>query len=645
MRLNTGRAADYLKQKLARGEDKDAVLWALLKKEHELGIELRRPYERMWLLSMAYIASKQYTFFNATTHQLMDLLKRPGERRVVDNQLLPKWKRQIADLIKNDPEMSVVPNTTEEEDLQAAKIGDKVLKFWWRNGHMKRTIRLLAVWLYTTGNVFVEDMWDTSIGPHQMNKDTGVLEYEGDVRCVLWSPFEVVVPAMGLFNGEMDDLPWVETYTWKTLSWMEDFFGVGKVKDVKPETRPANDTTLNTLFGGTSSKDSELTRGAMLHEFKIKPCPEFKKGMHAYGANGIILLREDYPYKEYPIEHFKDIELAGNFWGASTTEHAIQLQNRWNRTHNSIDTFNEVMGKGKWLAPKNSSLEVEPNDQHGEIVSYNPVLGHKPEHVTVKSLPGTYELVLGSTRASLENLYSQHEVSRGTNKSDIRSGDMLEILREQDAHGNIPSHMVFEEALERLARRVLRRIQQGYTNTRTVKIKGKDSQWEVMAFKGADLRDNTDVSVRRQSSLPDSRRAREAQIMEKFTQGLYGDPRDPTVRREVMNMLQDAIVEDVFSDTRLDETVARNENMLIYTNQVEQVRTNPYDGHVTHVKEHNRFRKSHDYQKLKYENQKLFVILEGRFEEHMQQHHAYIAEQERKMLAQQIAMKGGGKSA
>lgn len=133
--------------------------------------------------------------------------------------------------------------------------------------------------------------------------------------------------------------------------------------------------------------------------------------------------------------------------------------------------------------------------------------------------------------------------------------------------------------------------------------------------------------------------------MEKFTQGLYGDPRDPTVRREVMNMLQDAIVEDVFSDTRLDETVARNENMLIYTNQVEQVRTNPYDGHVTHVKEHNRFRKSHDYQKLKYENQKLFVILEGRFEEHMQQHHAYIAEQERKMLAQQIAMKGGGKSA
>jgi len=103
MRLNVGGAADYLRKKIAKGEDGDALVWGLLKKEHDLGIELRRPFEQMWLLSMAYISSKQYTFFNASAHQLQHLLRKPGEKRVVDNQLLPKVKRQIADLIKNDP--------------------------------------------------------------------------------------------------------------------------------------------------------------------------------------------------------------------------------------------------------------------------------------------------------------------------------------------------------------------------------------------------------------------------------------------------------------------------------------------------------------------------------------------------------------
>lgn len=640
MRLNVGKAADYLREK-KKDEGGGGQLVGLLMAEHELGIELRRPFEQMWLLNLAYLMSKQYTFFNATVHQLQHLLRKPGERRIVDNQLLPKWRRQVADLIKNDPEMSVVPNTTEEEDLQAAKIGDKVLKFWWRNGHMKRTIRQLAVWIYSTGNGFLQDVWDPAIGPYQVQPETGKLVYEGDVKCNLWSPFEVVTPAQGLFSGELNDLPWIEIYTWRTLSWMKGFFGEKAVEDVAPEIRSHEGITLATLFGGTSERGTELTKGAMLHEFMVRPCGEFPKGLHCYMAGRQVLYKEDYPFDYYPIEHFKDIEIAGSFWGAATTEHAIQLQNRWNRALNSIDTFNETMAKGKWISPKGANLEANPTNAHGEFMTYTPVMGHKPEHVSVKGLPGTYDLILMSTRTSLENLYSQHEVTRGTNKSDIRSGDMLEILREQDAHGNIPSHMVFEEALEKLASRVLKRIQRGYTTERTVKIPGKDSQWDVMAFKGADLRGNTDVSVKRQSSLPDSRAARHAQILQRFGQGLYGNPADPNVRREVMNMLDDAVMENVFADTRLDETVARNENMILLQNQASQLLVNGYDNHRLHLMEHNHFRKTHDYQTLKFNDPKLFMILEGRFEEHIQQHQEFVMEEEERMIAQQRALKGG----
>ena len=41
-------------------------------------------------------------------------------------------------------------------------------------------------------------------------------------------------------------------------------------------------------------------------------------------------------------------------------------------------------------------------------------------------------------------LFSHHEVTQGTNKSDIRSGEMVELLREQDAHGMI--HLEFSNS-------------------------------------------------------------------------------------------------------------------------------------------------------------------------------------------------------
>ena len=45
-------------------------------------------------------------------------------------------------------------------------------------------------------------------------------------------------------------------------------------------------------------------------------------------------------------------------------------------------------------------------------------------------------------------LYHQQEVTSGTNKSDIRSGEMVALLLEQDDFGNVPTHAVFEESLE-----------------------------------------------------------------------------------------------------------------------------------------------------------------------------------------------------
>jgi len=255
-------------------------------------------------------------------------------------------------------------------------------------------------------------------------------------------------------------------------------------------------------------------------------------------------------------------------------------------------------------------------------------LGHKPEYMTHKGLPQTMQWSLATTQRSLQDLFNQHEVTQGTNKSDLRSGEMARFLREQDARGAIPTHAVFEESMEAVMGRVLKRIQKGYTTERMLKVQGNEGEYEVFAFKGSDLRSNTDVSVRKDSSLPDSRVAREMQIKENYKEGLYGDPRDPKVRRRVLTMLDDADTKDIFNELRLDETYARWENQTLHKGGIDKVLINPYDNDAVHIEEHNKFRKSLEYQKLKARDYAAFMEVEALFDEHVGKHQKSLAEKE-----------------
>ena len=640
MRLNIKNR--FRRKELPEAPSKEGEIWAYVDEMINAGMEARRPFERRWIINLAFLGGHQYSFFNKSAHVLQQLRRRRGTVRNTDNILLPKWRRQISDLIKNDPIMSVVPNTNDSEDIKAAKAGDKAMKHFWRQDNMKKKLRQTAGWIFSTGNAFLDDRWDPRRGPTELNDQTGKLEYMGDVTCGVWSPFETVVPFAGLGCDELQNMPWFAKIKWRDLFWLEKNYG-SKAKGVMPQSLGDPFINIGQILGmpGQTAPDEKVP-GAMHIQFYMKPNYNFKKGLFVSCANGIIFVKDDYPFDSYHYEHFKDLDMPGIFWGKATMDEAISLQKNWNRATSSVDEFNRTMGKGKYLAPRGASLKAEPDDTHGEVIYYKPIMGYKPEQMTIKSLPPTYTLQMESTLRSLDDLFSQHEVSRGTNKSDIRSGEMVSLLREQDAHGNIPSHAVFEESLEAHMSRILKRMQSGYTKERMLRVFGREGEWEIEPFKGADLRNNTDVMVKKQSSLPDSRIAREARIMEKFGLGLYGDPADPEVRRHVMNMLDDAVVKDIYSDTRLDEAYANFENMELSQGK-QNYMINSYDDHRIHVKQHNHYRKSMDYQRIKAKDPNAFMAIDSIFEQHVSAHMQFIQKQEAEMIAKQAQLQGGQK--
>ena len=633
------KAADHLKPKKRKIKAIDSDYWPLIDEKYNLGIELRRPFEARWLLSLAFLGGMQYTTFNSTAHMLQQIKKAPSSSRIVDNILLPRWTRQVADMIRVKPSMSVVPSSTEHEDIQAAKVGDKVLKHLWRDLKMKHKNRELAGWIYATGNAFLDDRWNPKKGPITL-APSGDPVYMGDVDVGVWSPFDIVVPAYYMGNTELNAFPWLIKAKFRDLDYIKKHYPK-RGGDVVAQTRPTTITGMSLVTGGAYSFDSRIP-GSILIELYMQPNSEFKKGLFITGSNGIVLQKTDYPYDHYNLEHFKDIDLPGLFWGKSTVDAGLPLQIRWNKTNNSIDQFNQDAAKDKLLTPKGAGLEVLPDDTHGEVLMYKPVLGHKPEAMRRGSLPATYTHALETTKGSVQDLFWQHEISQGTNRSDIRSGEMVSLLREQDSFGAVPSHAVHEEAMGNVFSRVLKRVQQGYTSERMLKVTGKDNEFEVFAFKGSDLRNNTDVHVTKDVSLPDSRVERTAVIERRYEKGFYGDPTDPEVRRTVLNLLEDANTEFIYGEVKLDEIYANWENKVLLEGGIDVVLVNAYDNHAVHLKEHSKFQKTLEYQKLKVLNPKVFMMLEQKFMEHQMRHQAFLDEVRKRMIQEQATTAGKG---
>ncbi|MEM2111663.1 MAG: hypothetical protein QXX08_07280, partial [Candidatus Bathyarchaeia archaeon] len=492
-----------------------------------------------WEKILAWVAGYQYVDYNRVTRRLEYVPNKTKQRRIIVNRLKPIFRTMLGKLRATQPQLGVLPNTAEYEDIQAAKVGDLVLEALSTNVVDFNKIRKqFYCWLLLVNRACIRVFWDLTkrgiIGYERVTDDTGntmkiLITEEGDVG------MEVVSP----FNYRHDPL-YTEPDRWRWFLYGElvdrqsiaDAYGISK-EELKPEK------TLNKNFSGFVTFDNE-------NLFEFRPfTPELDEDTvikyEFWTPQSYIVIAGnkvlEYGVNEYEIIPFFTMEdnliplesYDKNLqFNDSIFKELITPQQEYNRQLSIISSAIERSAKIKVLASLNALMNKKQLFDDGSlvVVDYMSQFG-EPKQLRLDPLPPLTIPFKQELERDLENVSGVHEVSFGRlpERASHASGVLVNLLLEQDDSVLDPIIIEADRVFSKAWSFALKLVQEHYSVPRLLKLTGRDKRESIIQFKGSDLMGNTDVSVTTNLSLPKSRVLRSEWILRLAQLGLIQDPK------------------------------------------------------------------------------------------------------------------------
>ncbi len=617
-------------------EAKTLVAFVKSKLEESRSSSARVAQEGINLTNIAYLCGFDSIYFDTNARSFKPLpspsifIKR---NRVHVNRILPTIQNRLARLTKTAPRYDVRPNSSDEDDKNAARLAIQVLEQLWDQLQINRKRITLTMWLQQCGSSYFKVSWDPTLGrkhpmPVDTKKEDGSVERtytlvaEGDIRVDICSFFEVFPEALAKYWVELNYLTQAKA---RPVSYFPDQYGeMGRLvqaEDVWLNSLQyeARINSLNTTTGSAGSPAQAMKNSAIECSYYEKPSKKHPRGRHIITANGVLLKDDILPIDEIPFVKFDDIIVGGKFNGEAVITHLRPLQDQLNKGKTMRAAFLNRMLTGKIIAPRGAGLAREAfNDQSGEIVTYDPVPNaSEPKAFDMPTVPSyafNEEEVL---KSDINDTAGINEASRGQMPSSSIPAIGMQLLVEQDDTRIGVETEQHEHSYADLGRILLKFAAKHYKTDRLLKTAGNNHEYIVRNFVGSDLRDNFDVTVIRGSTLPGSKTLKRQEILNLYDRGLLGNPQEPLTRQNVMSMLEYGDDYQAWERQALRKAqVQRGIDML---KEGIKPPVSEFDDHTLWIQELDDFRISEKFQKLSPEAQ-------GYLLETMNEHVNYIQE-------------------
>lgn len=585
---------------------------------------------------LAYYAGKQWIGLSRSSKSLVPLPPEPGEVQYTANRIMPVVRTEQAKVLRNKLTQTVVPASSEDSDLRAARIGDKVTQWLEYELDLQDVDQEAVLWALVTRIGFVVPTWDTQAG-EIVGKDKKGDLYEGLPRIDVCSLFDVV---WDMSTSKWDDVRWVGVERIRSVEYVKQVFGV----DIAPEDglRMANvfDGKLSSLTAdGLTNGTQEVRDCVRLRTLWRAPSPERPKGETCIVANGQELYHdedigfgeEDTTHRQIPVFPLIHIRVPGRVIGTSVTEQLMPVQREYNTSRSQIIENKNLMSNPKWFVEANSIPGQDITREAGQVVYYTP--GANPP---IMSQPrGLGPEVANNIERCLEEfqfISGQREVSHGQTPAGVTAGVAIQLLQEQDDTQLAPTIQQYARFKRKYMSYLLKMVRFKFTEERTIKLVGKNKKTDTLTFRGSQLT-STDIRYEDISATSMTKAAKQSFVIELINAGVLNPQMDKDL---IIRMLEMGITDELYDGTEIDSNQAITENGL-WARQDMSPTTRDFYNHEVHVMQHNKFRKGDEYRELPMEMQALV-------DAHVQEHMEYIMQAMMQQQAEQAAAAPGAGS-
>lgn len=261
-----------------------------------------------------------------------------------------------------------------------------------------------------------------------------------------------------------------------------------------------------------------------------------------------------------PFVFFPQKLVPGSMFTKTVADDVAAKQIQRNQWESIIQACGMRVGSPVWLKPAGSNVR-NMSGEPGQIIEYNS-LGPgsaKPERIPGQGIPLSFIQMIERCDKDIENLAATYDVIKGARPEGVSAGIALQILQERGMSRYGPLFILWEFSWSEWARQALEIFREFATEERLLRIKGRDGQWQVEKFIGADLQGRVDVVPEAGSSMPRSSLVDRAEMEQLVAIGVLPPPRtDPELQLKFL---------ETYGRTNLTPSMAADTKNAIMENE------------------------------------------------------------------------------
>lgn len=558
--------------------------------------EERRSLEAQWQLNINFMMGNQYSYIASNGGIREDEKQYFWQEKEVFNHIAPIVETRISKICRNTPTVTVIPASTDETDIESAKMSKEILNSVANRVNLTDIEKTATTWSEICGTCFYKVLWNTNTGKMVATDETGKAIKEGDVEIEVVSPFEIFPD--NLACERIEDVKSIIHAKAVSVDEIKSAWGVDvNSEKVSAFTLESNVGNLGGLgYNAHINKVSnvELNNHCVLIERYNRPNLENPNGRLTIVAGGKLLYDGELPYindelnnRTFPFVKQISNYMPGSFFGVSVVDRLIPVQRAYNAVRNrKHEYFNRsVMNV---LAVEDGSVDTDELEieglSPGKVLVYRQ--GSKiPEIMQNPKLNLDFE---SEEERLLQEFKSVSGVSDMMSESNAQytnmSGVALQLLAEQDISRLSTAIDSTKLAVKVVAKFILRLYKQYAVIPRLLKIAGDNGDVKMYYWDQNEICSD-DVVFDTSADVNDSLIQRRTMLMDLIKQGLLYDEDGKfshSMRKKCLDLLGFGMWEDAIDLNTLQINKAKEENL----NASKNLETMDIDDHKVHIDEH-----------------------------------------------------------